>query len=233
VSRRRRESNADPAKRHFRSLELPGALGATQHGVVGEQRDHLMLTMPPQPLEYQGHGAIAALLAPPGRAARRADACRAHPANIQPAFGCYLRDAHAAIVRPYGLIVLTLAITAITWFADRRLPPLRASTDGRLKITAPRRAHRPAKIGVDFRGLARSSVLEPRSSSALPRMHARCLHAAQAHTRLERSELHGNPRHAAGGQLVSPRDLRNLVGRRRRRARTPRSEDRAAGGSRS
>jgi hypothetical protein len=30
----------------------------------------------------------------------------------------YLPDAHAAIVRPYGLIVLTLAITAITSFAD-------------------------------------------------------------------------------------------------------------------
>jgi hypothetical protein len=39
----------------------------------------------------------------------------------QPAFGCYLPDVHAAIARPYGLIVLTLegdAIAAITWFAD-------------------------------------------------------------------------------------------------------------------
>ena len=42
-------------------------------------------------------------------------------ANTQPAFGCYLPDAQAAIARPYGLIVLTLdedAIAAITWFAD-------------------------------------------------------------------------------------------------------------------
>jgi hypothetical protein len=41
-------------------------------------------------------------------------------ANTQPAFGCYPRDAQAAIARPYGLIVLTLAgvaIAAITWFA--------------------------------------------------------------------------------------------------------------------
>lgn len=41
-----------------------------------------------------------------------------------PAFGCYLPDAHAAIARPYGLIVLTLegdAIAAITWFADTGL----------------------------------------------------------------------------------------------------------------
>jgi hypothetical protein len=42
-------------------------------------------------------------------------------ANMQPAFGCYQPDAHAAIARLYGLIVLTLegdAIAAITWFSD-------------------------------------------------------------------------------------------------------------------
>jgi hypothetical protein len=42
-------------------------------------------------------------------------------ANTQPAFGCYLPDAHAAIARAYGLMVLRLegdAIAAITWFAD-------------------------------------------------------------------------------------------------------------------
>jgi hypothetical protein len=46
---------------------------------------------------------------------------RATRANTQPAFGCYLPDAHAAIARPYGLIVVTLegdAVAAITWFAD-------------------------------------------------------------------------------------------------------------------
>ena len=77
--------------------------------------------MPPQPLEYQGHDAIAAFIAPPSRAARRTDAFVPTRANTQPAFGCYLPDAHAAIARPYGLFVLTLegdAIAAITWFAD-------------------------------------------------------------------------------------------------------------------
>ena len=42
-------------------------------------------------------------------------------ANTQPAFAFYLPDAHAAVARPYGLIVLTLdeeAVAAITWFAD-------------------------------------------------------------------------------------------------------------------
>ena len=83
--------------------------------------DDALLTMPPQPLEYQGHDAIAAFLRQ--RAELRGAPLRFVPtrANTQPAFGCYLPDAHAAIARPYGLFVLTLegdAIAAITWFSD-------------------------------------------------------------------------------------------------------------------
>jgi RNA polymerase sigma-70 factor (TIGR02960 family) len=98
---------------------------AVQSGDVDEivslLTDDALLTMPPQPLEYQGHDAIAAFLR--HRAELRGAPLRVVPtrANTQPAFGCYLPDAHAAIVRPYGLIVLTLegdAIAAITWFAD-------------------------------------------------------------------------------------------------------------------
>ena len=61
--------------------------------------------MPPQPLEYEGHDAIAAFLR--HRAELRGAPLRVVPtrANSQPAFGCYLPDAHAAIARPYGLIV--------------------------------------------------------------------------------------------------------------------------------
>jgi RNA polymerase sigma-70 factor (TIGR02960 family) len=89
--------------------------------VVALLTDDALLTMPPQPLEYQGHDAIAAFLR--YRAELRGAALRVVPtrANTQPAFGCYLPDAQAAIARPYGLIVLTLegdAIAAITWFAD-------------------------------------------------------------------------------------------------------------------
>jgi RNA polymerase sigma-70 factor (TIGR02960 family) len=92
--------------------------------VVALLTDDALLTMPPQPLEYQGHEAIAAFLR--HRAELRGAALRVVPtrANTQPAFGCYLPDAHAAIARPYGLIVLTLegeAIAAITWFADTGL----------------------------------------------------------------------------------------------------------------
>ena len=89
--------------------------------IVSLLTDDALLTMPPQPLEYQGHDAIAAFLR--HRAELRGAPLRVVPtrANTQPAFGCYLPDAHAAIARPYGLFVLTLegdAIAAITWFAD-------------------------------------------------------------------------------------------------------------------
>jgi RNA polymerase sigma-70 factor (TIGR02960 family) len=98
---------------------------AVQSGDVDEivslLTDDALLTMPPQPLEYQGHDAIDAFLRHRGEL--RGAPLRVVPtrANTQPAFGCYLPDAHAAIARPYGLIVLSLegdAIAAITWFAD-------------------------------------------------------------------------------------------------------------------
>lgn len=98
---------------------------AVQSGDVDEivslLTDDALLTMPPQPLEYRGHDPIAAFLR--HRAELRGAPLRvvATRANTQPAFGCYLPDPHAAIARPYGLIVLTLegdAIAGITWFAD-------------------------------------------------------------------------------------------------------------------
>ena len=83
--------------------------------------DDALLTMPPQPLEYQGHDAIAAFL-------RHREEVRGRPlrvvptrANTQPAFGCYLPDAQAAIAHAYALFVLTLEgeqVSAITWFGD-------------------------------------------------------------------------------------------------------------------
>jgi len=80
------------------------------------------VTMPPYPFEYQGHDAIARFLR--DRAHLRGAPLRLVPtrANGQPAFGCYVPDARAAIARSYGLMVLTLEgdrISAITWFVDR------------------------------------------------------------------------------------------------------------------
>jgi RNA polymerase sigma-70 factor (TIGR02960 family) len=115
-----------PLPNSARERELVGRFAdAVESGDVDEVvallTDDALLTMPPQPLEYQGHQAIGAFLR--RRAELRGAALRVVPtrANTQPAFGCYLPDPHAAIARPYGMIVVTLAgdaIGAITFFAD-------------------------------------------------------------------------------------------------------------------
>jgi RNA polymerase sigma-70 factor (TIGR02960 family) len=91
-------------------------------GLVALLTDDAWVTMPPEPYEYQGGAAIARFL--DDRARLRGANFTLVPtgANGQPAFGCYLPDAHAAIAHAYGLMVLTLRgdqISAITWFADR------------------------------------------------------------------------------------------------------------------
>jgi RNA polymerase sigma-70 factor (ECF subfamily) len=90
-------------------------------GMVSLLTGDALLTMPPQPLEYQGHDAIAAFLR--HREEVRGVPLRVVPtrANTQPAFGCYFPDAESAVPRLYAIFVLTLegdAVSAITWFAD-------------------------------------------------------------------------------------------------------------------
>jgi RNA polymerase sigma-70 factor (TIGR02960 family) len=109
-----------------RERELVGRFADAVEGgdiesIVSLLTDDAWLTMPPYPFEYQGHAAIAAFLR--DRAGIRGAPLRLVPtrANGQPAFGCYLPDEHAAIARPYGLMVLTLEgdrLSAITWFGD-------------------------------------------------------------------------------------------------------------------
>jgi RNA polymerase sigma-70 factor (ECF subfamily) len=120
-----------PLPNSARERELVGRFAdAYQSGNVDELvallTDDALLTMPPQPLEYQGPDAIAAFLR--HRFELRAAAMRVVPtrANTQPAFAVYLPDAHAAIARPYALIALTLegdAIAAMTYFADTAVFP--------------------------------------------------------------------------------------------------------------
>jgi RNA polymerase sigma-70 factor (TIGR02960 family) len=115
-----------PAPDSARERQLVGRfVDAVDSGDVEEivalLTDDALLTMPPQPLEYQGHAAIAAFLR--HRAELRGAPLRVVPtrANAQPAFGCYLPDPNAGVARPYGMLVLTLegdAIAAITWFGD-------------------------------------------------------------------------------------------------------------------
>ncbi|HKO28697.1 MAG TPA: sigma-70 family RNA polymerase sigma factor [Solirubrobacteraceae bacterium] len=83
------------------------------------------VTMPPEPFEYQGHEAISAFFG-------IAFATRWHVrhrlvptrANGQPAFGHYIRDPQAAVMRGVGLLVLTPEgdrIAQITRFAGAGL----------------------------------------------------------------------------------------------------------------
>jgi RNA polymerase sigma-70 factor (TIGR02960 family) len=117
---------AAPAPDSRRERELVGRFAAAYErgdvdAVVSLLTDDAWVRMPPQPYEYQGHAAIAALLR--DRAVRRGAPVRlvATRANGQPAFGVYVPDAHAAISRAYALIVLSLEgdrISAMTWFGD-------------------------------------------------------------------------------------------------------------------
>jgi RNA polymerase sigma-70 factor, ECF subfamily len=120
-----------PAPRSAREHELVAHFAAAvEHGdtagIVSLLTDDAWLTMPPEPYEYQGPPAIARFLR--DRETRRGASLRLVPtrANGQPAFGCYLPDAHAPIARAYGLMVLTLTderVSAITWFGERSLIP--------------------------------------------------------------------------------------------------------------
>jgi RNA polymerase sigma-70 factor (TIGR02960 family) len=121
-----------PLPRSRRERELVGRFAEAVEsgdidGIVSLLTDDAWVTMPPQPFEYQGHVAIGGFLQDRaslrGRRPLRLVPTRA---NRQPAFGCYLPSAHAAIARPYGLMVLTLEgdrVAAITWFGDSSVFP--------------------------------------------------------------------------------------------------------------
>jgi RNA polymerase sigma-70 factor (ECF subfamily) len=95
-------------------------------GVVALLTDDAWLTMPPEPLEYQGPAAIAAFFLDLPWWGERNALLVPTRANGQPAFGYYLPDAHAPIAHASGLVVLTLEgerISAITRFRDNSLHP--------------------------------------------------------------------------------------------------------------
>ncbi|MFC7617143.1 nuclear transport factor 2 family protein [Actinokineospora soli] len=93
-------------------------------GIVALLTGDAWLTMPPVPLEYQGHDAIRGFLA--AVAMRDGRSYRLIPtrANGQPAFACYLRDPATPILHAHGVIVLTLEgdrISVLTRFLDNAL----------------------------------------------------------------------------------------------------------------
>ncbi len=95
--------------------------------VVALLTDDAWISMPPSPLEYQGHAAIAAFLREIAnwRGERRYKLIPTR-ANTQPAFGCYRDDEHTPVAHAVGLLVLTLdgeQIAAITNFIDSSVLP--------------------------------------------------------------------------------------------------------------
>ena len=131
----RRAASARRCRGRRREREL---LSRVRRGVRGRRHrrtscglltDDALLTMPPQPLEYQGHEAIAAFLADRfathTRPARAADAdARQRAAGVRP---LHRRPARADRPLLRRCIVLTLEgdrISAITRFGDSGILPL-------------------------------------------------------------------------------------------------------------
>jgi RNA polymerase sigma-70 factor (TIGR02960 family) len=120
-----------PAARSASERELISRLvdafeAADVERLVSLLTDDAWMTMPPEPLEYQGPAAIADFYL--SRTWWGVYTARLVPtrANNQPAFGYYLYDPHASMIRAHGLVVLTLSgdkISAITRFGDNSLFP--------------------------------------------------------------------------------------------------------------
>jgi RNA polymerase sigma-70 factor (TIGR02960 family) len=115
-----------PRERDIVSRFVDAFEAADIERLVGVLTDDAWLTMPPEPLEYQGHAAIAEFFL--SRTWWGVQPAKLVPtrANGQPAFGYYLEDARAPIAHAHGLVVLTLAedkVCAITRFGDNGLFP--------------------------------------------------------------------------------------------------------------
>jgi RNA polymerase sigma-70 factor (TIGR02960 family) len=89
--------------------------------------DDAWLTMPPAPLEYQGHAAIAGFMGPIGfRNGNRRYRLLPTRANGQPAFGCYISDGGEPTFRAHGVMVITVAgdrLSAVTRFVSDGVLP--------------------------------------------------------------------------------------------------------------
>jgi RNA polymerase sigma-70 factor (TIGR02960 family) len=127
-----RDRERAPLPRSPREAELVGRFvdafeSADVDRIVALLTEDASLTMPPEPLEYSGHAAIAEFYLTRRWWGVQATRLVATRANGQPAFGYYLRDPASGIAHANGLVVLTLAgdrISAITRFRDSSLFPL-------------------------------------------------------------------------------------------------------------
>jgi RNA polymerase sigma-70 factor (ECF subfamily) len=119
-----------PAPRSARERELTSRFAdafeaADTDRLVALLTDDAWLTMPPEPLEYQGHAAIAGFFTTrPFWAARMPARLVPTRANDQPAFGYYYAEPPSPVAHAHSLVVLTLThdkICAITRFSDHNL----------------------------------------------------------------------------------------------------------------
>jgi RNA polymerase sigma-70 factor (ECF subfamily) len=96
-------------------------------GMIALLTDDAWLTMPPAPMEYQGHEVIATFLRVVGfRDGTRRYRLVATAANGQPAYGCYISDHDDPVWRVHGLMLLTLdrdQVSAVTRFIDNSVMP--------------------------------------------------------------------------------------------------------------
>ncbi len=115
-----------PLPRSAAERELVGRFAdAFENGrveqLVALLTDDAWVTMPPEPFEYQGTATITEFFTDAFASRRdRQDRLVATRANGQPAFGHYIGDLHAPVVRAVGVIVLTLEgerISQLTRFA--------------------------------------------------------------------------------------------------------------------
>jgi RNA polymerase sigma-70 factor (ECF subfamily) len=121
------EREAAPLPHSFQERELVARFSSAFEagdvaGVVALLTDDALMTMPPEPVEYEGPEAIGRFLSTvPAAGALERFRLLPTRANGQPAFGCYLRDPRAPVAHAYGLMVLTLRgdrVAAITGFPD-------------------------------------------------------------------------------------------------------------------
>ena len=95
--------------------------------IVALLTDDALLSMPPEPAEYQGREAIGGFLRDRFALTERRPAWLVPTrANGQPAFGHYVGDAHSAIARFDGVLVVTLLgdkISGLTRFRDTGILP--------------------------------------------------------------------------------------------------------------
>jgi RNA polymerase sigma-70 factor (ECF subfamily) len=96
-------------------------------GMIALLTDDAWMTMPPAPLEYQGHEVIAEFLWVVGfRGGTRRYRLIPTSANGQPAYGCYVFDHDEPVGHVHGLLVLTLdgdRVSAVIRFVDNSTLP--------------------------------------------------------------------------------------------------------------